>query len=361
MPQTIAVYVFRIGSFGDSIVSIPAIKRIRGLNKDARIILITNSKKSNNAVDSWDIFQHIGVFQGVIHYGENAIEPLRLMWKIRTSAASKKVLYYLAPKRNNIQYFRDFIFFKYICGIFDLRGFTGAKGSANTKGSGGRLLRLEKESLRLIQVVDSTENSDISNVNQLPLFFPTQEIVEKVNKILPEKPMKKIIVGFGSNKKSGTWPRENFIILCKMLIEHDQDVRIILVGGAGDFENGESIRTASPQKIYNLCGKTSVIETAAVMLGSSLFVGNDSGPMHLAAAMGVSVIAIFSARDNPGKWEPVGKNYISIRREVPCEGCLLNDCIVEKLRCLTSITVEEVFNTCVKKLDASKYKGNQGQ
>lgn len=358
VPQTIAVYVFRIGSFGDSIVSIPAIKRIKDVNKGARFFLITNFCESGNVVDAWnDIFQYLNIFQGVLQYGKNITSLLRLASEIKKISATEKILYYLAPGRSDLQRLRDWLFFRYVCGVKNLHGFSGVINSVAKRDSMGRLLGMQKESLRLLKIVDEREDNDAIDAGVFPLFFPTQEVIEKVDGILPEKGTKIITVGFSSKKKSGTWPWKNFSILCKKLTEYDSSIRIVLVGGAGDFENGELIKSTDP-KIYNLCGKTSIIETATVIKRSSLFIGNDSGPMHLAAAMNTQVVAIFSARDNPGKWEPVGKNYIVIRREVSCEGCLLDDCRVEKLRCLTSITVEEVYNECIKKLDVSKSKGN---
>jgi heptosyltransferase III len=101
----------------------------------------------------------------------------------------------------------------------------------------------------------------------------------------------------------------------------------------------------------NLCGVTSPRETAAVMGRATLFVGHDSGPMHLAAAVGIRCVALFSARNLPRVWFPFGTNHRVIYHDVPCKGCGLETCVKFKKKCITSVSVDEVFSTVVKVLN----------
>ena len=73
-----------------------------------------------------------------------------------------------------------------------------------------------------------------------------------------------------------------------------------------------------------------------------VFLGHDSGPMHLAAAVQTPCVAIFAARNKPRVWFPYGRQHRVVYHRVECWGCGLETCIVEKKRCLTSITVDEV-------------------
>jgi ADP-heptose:LPS heptosyltransferase len=94
--------------------------------------------------------------------------------------------------------------------------------------------------------------------------------------------------------------------------------------------------------VVNLCGKLTPRESAAAFRRARLFVGHDSGPMHLAAAVQTPCVAIFAARNKPRVWFPYGTQHHVIYHKTNCWGCGLETCIVERKRCLTSITVDEV-------------------
>ncbi len=85
------------------------------------------------------------------------------------------------------------------------------------------------------------------------------------------------------------------------------------------------------------------------MEGARFYLGNDTGAMHLAAAMGRPCVAVFSAREWPGRWHPYGEGHKVLRFEVPCSGCRLEVCDKE-LQCLKGIQVEEVYQACATML-----------
>jgi lipopolysaccharide heptosyltransferase III len=93
----------------------------------------------------------------------------------------------------------------------------------------------------------------------------------------------------------------------------------------------------------NLCGKLSPRESAAVLARAKLFLGHDSGPMHLAAAVGIPCVAVFSARNRPRMWFPWGSQHEVIYHRTDCWGCDLDTCIEQKKKCLTSILPAEVL------------------
>ena len=76
-------------------------------------------------------------------------------------------------------------------------------------------------------------------------------------------------------------------------------------GAAVERERTDHLLSHWPGKRVNLCGELSVRESAAVLRSARVFIGHDSGPMHLAAAVGIPCAAIFSARNPPGRWFPV--------------------------------------------------------
>ncbi len=92
----------------------------------------------------------------------------------------------------------------------------------------------------------------------------------------------------------------------------------------------------------NLCGRLTPRESAAAFRRAQIFIGHDSGPMHLAATVQTPCVAIFAARNKPRVWFPYGNHHRVVYHKTECAGCGLETCIVEKKRCLTSITVDEV-------------------
>ncbi|RLC87314.1 MAG: hypothetical protein DRI37_06285 [Chloroflexi bacterium] len=92
----------------------------------------------------------------------------------------------------------------------------------------------------------------------------------------------------------------------------------------------------------NLCGQLSPRETAAVLKKAELFIGHDSGSMHLSAAVKTPYVAIFSARNKPGKWYPFGNQHRILYHQVPCCGCNLVVCKQFDKICIRSITVSGV-------------------
>jgi ADP-heptose:LPS heptosyltransferase len=93
----------------------------------------------------------------------------------------------------------------------------------------------------------------------------------------------------------------------------------------------------------NLCGSLTPRESAACLERAVLFLGHDSGPLHLAAAAGARCVGIFSGRNLPGQWFPYGDRHTIFYHRVSCMGCFLSECTVERMRCIRGITVDQVF------------------
>jgi len=99
-------------------------------------------------------------------------------------------------------------------------------------------------------------------------------------------------------------------------------------------------------KCENLTGKTTLAQLIDVLRGLDVLVSNDTGTMHLAAALGVPVVAIFGSTE-PQLTAPLGENQIIIRHQVECSPCFLRECPLD-FRCMDSITAEEVTQAVLK-------------
>jgi len=146
------------------------------------------------------------------------------------------------------------------------------------------------------------------------------------------------------------WPLDRFAAVGADLLARYPDVRLLVLGGgAQEQQAGEMLTRKWGPCSANLVG-LGIWDTAAILERCCLYIGNDTGTMHLAASVGTPCVAIFSARDNPGRWEPVGAGHVVLRRDVPCAGCVLTDCVEHHSICLTSIAVEEVVAAAAARL-----------
>jgi len=97
---------------------------------------------------------------------------------------------------------------------------------------------------------------------------------------------------------------------------------------------------------YNAAGALGIRSSLAAMKHCELFIGNDTGTMHMAAAVGLPCVAIFSSRERPGLWYPLGEGHRVFRSAIDCEGCGLVECLELGNECLKRISVEEVLSAC---------------
>jgi heptosyltransferase-2 len=136
------------------------------------------------------------------------------------------------------------------------------------------------------------------------------------------------------------WPPARVAALVDRLAR-EQAATCVLVGAAGDREAGRAIESALPAtaRVVNLIGRTDLRLLAGVIASCRTFVSNDSGAMHLAAALGVPVVAIFGPTDERAT-APVGVHTI-VSHPVFCRPCMLRDCPIDH-RCMTRIGVDDV-------------------
>lgn len=137
------------------------------------------------------------------------------------------------------------------------------------------------------------------------------------------------------------WLPERFSQLMQELKTH-YDSWILIFGGKDEEDAVAKILQNVPnkEKIINLAGKTNIMQLAAIIKKCKLFISNDSGPMHLAGAVGIPVIGIFGSTD-PKKTGPRGK-VIIIKKDIDCSPCLKRVCPTE-LECMDAISVNDVM------------------
>ncbi len=141
---------------------------------------------------------------------------------------------------------------------------------------------------------------------------------------------------YGSAKR---WPVEHFSRLARRLARSGRTV--LVFGGQGDRETAGKIVSGAPSGVWSLAGETGLKRLAALLKLCRVVVANDSGPLHLAAAVETAVVGLFGST-NPVATGPRGKAVRVIYRGLPCSPCLLRTC-PKGLECMVSIGVEEVM------------------
>ena len=117
----------------------------------------------------------------------------------------------------------------------------------------------------------------------------------------------------------------------------------MVVGGPAEVELGRKVADGTGG--LDLSGQTSILQLAAVLARCRLLVTNDTGPMHVADAVGTPVAAIFGPTD----WRstpPFGKNHAIVRKEIECAPCLKRICPLKHHDCMKQIAVEDVEKAC---------------
>ena len=148
---------------------------------------------------------------------------------------------------------------------------------------------------------------------------------------------------YGPTKR---WPASHFAELANHLAQQLPNANIILLGSKSDHELAEAILQQSQDsvKIHNWCGNTSLDEAIALIGVAKAVVSNDSGLMHIAAALKTPQIAIFGSSD-PAHTPPLSENAKVIWLNLPCSPCHKKECPLGHLKCLNDILPQQVLAT----------------
>lgn len=145
-----------------------------------------------------------------------------------------------------------------------------------------------------------------------------------------------------TNSRAKRWPEERFAELADCLIR-ELNAQIVLIGAAAELDSAEHVIWRMQTKgAINLAGKTSLTELIGLLAGCDLVVSNDTGPAHVAAALGTPTLTLFGPT-NEFETAPLGKHAEIIRAEgIECARCMHRDCPIDH-RCMTDISAGEVM------------------
>ena len=152
-----------------------------------------------------------------------------------------------------------------------------------------------------------------------------------------------------------TWPIERFARVATLL-QTQFALTPVILGGKGDVKAFERSRHLFPSATCNLVGKCNIRTTQAVLYRSTLFLGNDSGIMHLAAAAGLPLVAVFGPT-SPTRFGPWGEKAHVVYSKFPCSPCrqkYFTECepaAYSRPACINAISIDEVLDLCMSLLN----------
>ncbi|MCI0505146.1 MAG: lipopolysaccharide heptosyltransferase II [Gammaproteobacteria bacterium] len=165
-----------------------------------------------------------------------------------------------------------------------------------------------------------------------------QRVLQKLGLTL-DRPAVGLMPGaeYGPAKR---WPEAHFAGVADYLVE--QGYQVWLLGSEKDRAAAEAIQRTSKHPLINLCGKTSLQDVVDLMAAMRLAVTNDSGLMHIAAAVGVPLVAIYGS-STPAYTPPLTQRAAVLYQGLSCSPCFERVCPLGHTQCLTSITVDKVI------------------
>jgi len=149
-------------------------------------------------------------------------------------------------------------------------------------------------------------------------------------------------LNIGASKPANQWPVERWSELAHGLAREVAPERIALSGGPGDRHLAQAILRAGPVGMLDTVGKLSLRESAGLIAASSVFIGGDTGPMHMAVALGTPLVALFGAAD-PGRTGPYRLPQSVIYEPAPCSPCRRRTCNVPGHPCMTEISAARIL------------------
>lgn len=341
------VLVFRIGQLGDTVVALPAIGWLANITPGASRVLLTDRSVKSTMVVSQEVVEDFAWFDEIVLYDpqkrgvRKLIERAALLRRLR--ALRFTTIVNLAPQRTPKQRIRDRLWFY----LVSWRAKYVEEGSqASSEARSGRGV---PEWKRLLDVVGGPEEWRVA----FPLSEAALQMTAERLSVFGQGPI--VAVCPGSKMPSKLWPVENYIVVLRALRERIPNVSFLLVGSADERNLCEGlVSRIGADRALNVAGEWSIRNCAAALSMCDVYLGNDTGVMHLAAAVGTPCIAVFSCRDVVGRWEPRGDRHKCFRAtSVSCEGCMAVTCPNNNF-CLKAIPPEPVIDAVTIALAESR-------
>jgi heptosyltransferase-2 len=355
------ILVVRLDEIGDVILTSPFLRELRRNLPEARITLLVKSEVYN-LVEHCPYVTDILTFPAIrslrrpsvyVDARRFAIRALRPRdydlaivprWDVDSNAAS--FIAYFSGAKYRLAYSEKATPEKKICNRHYDRLYTDVVFSDGIKHEVQRNLDL----LRYLNL--QVESADVEVWNH----EKDNDYAEKILALHSVEPCDTLIVlGIGAGHPNKRWPLQNFVELGRSLLSFG--CRIVIIGSTQEASLAATLQQQIGRGVINIAGQASLRQTSAVLRRCHLFAGNDSGPMHIAAAMHVPIIEVCCHPKSgnpahvrsPSRFHPWNIDYRIIQPDSPREPCT-EGCDAESAHCICDVTVEMVHSAVVEQL-----------
>ncbi len=354
------ILIVKLDHIGDCVIALPAIRRLKRHFPAAGISVLTGRASKavwglEPAVDEiieFDFF-HARSSSGLVERSEKdwgelreRLAPLRfdLAIDLRMHGETRPVLQYTGAR--------------YLAG-FDTKGKFPWLDVAIEWSEDIALIRKRQSTtdalVNLVDAIAAASEADRSVFAQLPAPLSDDALagVPKAGLIFRKRV---VCVHPSVGNEMRQWPLEYFGVLIDQLVE-TENVHVILIGGADEAALGAKVleTVANPTSVWALIGRVKLGDLPALIARCALFVGNNSGPQHIAAGLGVPTVGIHSGVVDAREWGPMGTTACAIHRVMACAPCYhskLEDC-GRGLACLRGLLPVDVLRVCQRLLATS--------
>ena len=190
---------------------------------------------------------------------------------------------------------------------------------------------------------------NLLNVSEIPKLYPRKEDVQLQNHIRKKLGIHRpfIVVHAISSALSKRWPVSNWQQLVNFL---PKQMDIVMVGTEEEKSEIKEIQKGCNREVFSTAGLLNLKALSAFLKESRLFIGVDSGPAHIAAAVGAPVVSLYSGTNEVRQWGPKGEKVVTIQKTPNCSPCELTVCPIGN-ECMNLIKIEEVIKAVNKYLN----------
>lgn len=349
-PERILIY--RLGSIGDTIVALPCFHLLARCYPHAERRVLTNRPVEGRAAPLEAVLAGSGLIHGTFEYslGERRVGPLLTLYR-SMRRWKPDLLVYLAPPRGPRAIRRDLLFFR-ACRIPRIIGAPTAPDLAAHRSIPGHD-RWETEAERLARCLEPLGDARVADAASWDLCL-TREEKRAARQHLDNLGSggSFIVLSIGAKVDVKDWGDANWRVVLEAVSSRASSLGLVLIGAAEERQRSDRLAKSWSGPVLNLCGSTTPRQSAAVIAQARLFIGHDSGPMHLADAVGTQCIAIFSARNRPGVWFPHGAGHVVFYERTPCFDCELSVCTEYDKMCIRAISPDSVVEASLAALGA---------
>lgn len=351
------ILVLRLDLIGDLVLSLPVVRLLKRTYPDAEIDLLAIPSSSKVVMSDPDLAEVIAYDPNIWRRPKALLkmQSWREVWALRGRLLARHydlaisvfgpwaaILAVLSGAQRRVGFGRE-----------SYPGFmTDSVPGAHWQ-SGDHLHEVDY-CLKLSQAAGAAITPD----DRIPCLYVDRQACEEVDEILHQEGIRldRPIIAChvsSNNGQSKRWPTPYWAKLINRLISNE-NMTVVLTGASNDLPFIEIILRHTHEQPVNLAGKTSLTQLAALLQRANLLITGDSGPMHIAAAVGTPLIAIHGPTD-PAKSGPVSPHATVLRSDIWCSPCYTAkgkpaDCRFFTTQCMKDITVEQVLTIIHQKL-----------